>query len=125
MSNAYVQVFTVLLALSMTVTGIAGCNGAFTSGALMNARKSMANEQYDKALDQLDTGDMFAGKNVEWKAKVASLRAECHIKRGRMDEAIAIYEHLVEQYPESAEARLAEKRISSIVGANWKPASLR
>jgi hypothetical protein len=99
-----------LIVIIISVILLSGCSLA-QRGALDRAYRAHREGDHWKALEKLSDAESYTKPTPEMGAEILFLRASCFESLGRSEDAIGVYKHIIENYPETAYASQARIKL--------------
>ena len=105
----------ILCFISLIVFSCAGSRTA-QRGALLRAEKAYARGEYEEAMTHASRAENRYSSEMSQseKASAALLKANCLSQLNRLPEAIAMYNFVVNTFPETSEAAMAGARLKEL-----------
>ena len=93
---------------------LAGCGNLVKSGAIVEAQNAVNVGDYVAALESTEIAEAFGKHSASDIAKLYYLRGQSLEGLGRIDDATLSYQHVVQQYENSAYAVMSQRRLDAL-----------
>lgn len=103
------------LSLGATLVLACSCTGMAQHGAVIGAYKSYDKGDYVTALRKLSNAESYDHELTDAeKAEILYLRGRCLEGMGNYSEALSLYDHLAQKFPDNSYAAQARGRITEL-----------
>ena len=101
------------LTLTVVTMMIMGCATA-QRGAISRSYKMIEDGKYESALRRLSAAEKYVEPTPELSAEICFLRARCFEGLNRLDDAVGLYDFILEMYPDTQHAFRAQRRLKTL-----------
>ena len=98
------------LTLTLVTLIIMGCATA-QRGAMGISYSLIEDGKYESALRRLSQAELYVEPTPELRAEISFLRAKCYEGLNKTDDAIGLYEFIVQKFPDTQYAFQAQRRL--------------
>lgn len=97
-----------------TLLLLGSCASIAQKGALIGVRKAVNKQDYAACLENLSEAESYGDFSEQENAQISFYRGFCLEGLGRQPEAAAVYQRLIEKYPDTDWAAQARGRASAL-----------